>query len=88
MHRYVDWEVSIRQYGDAACGADQGGRSSMSSNVDCIVCLAITPSLQLLGVLEGWLNGHSAGAIDQEVYDRVTDLQALLERGLHDEPRP
>ena len=83
-HRYVDWDVSLRKFGDAACNAKRGRVTTMPSNVDCKRCLAIAPSLRLLGVLEGWLKVHPAGALDQDVYDRVTELQALLERGMRD----
>ena len=65
VHRYVDFEVSSRTRGEAACqDQSEQRRSIMPSAVTCPACLSQTPGLQLRGMLETISRPGNAELVD------------------------
>ena len=65
VHRYVDFEVSSRDRGEASCqDQSEQRRSLMPSSITCPACLGQTPGLQLRGMLETVSRPGNAERVD------------------------
>ena len=86
VHRMVNFEVSLAEYGDAVCGdRSEQRRSSFPSSVTCEECLGRTPGLQLRGMLETVCSEENATRV--EAPENIRAVLEVIRRALEEEAR-
>ena len=82
VHRMVDFDVSVKGYGDTVCGVEGEPSAIMPSGYNCPACRAEAPGLQRLGMLETVLMGIDTMPVGADVKALLWQVSVSLKTGL------